>query len=271
MEVVKIECLEEGPGRRRPGDGGLDLLLVLKGRVDWIMPELGHRRQLAGEWSLHTSARMESRIECGQVEGIRIGAELGPMDRMHLEGRGLPPRLACLACPQRDPVFHVGGRATLEMRQVVCELVKPPSGRLGNQLMRKAWALELLARVMESPELQGKPPCGACQAGKDQEALQSVARYLEENFGESHSIPGLARRHYINEFKLKKGFRENFGTTVFAYLRQVRMREAHRLLARDRATVIEAANAVGYTNPSHFARAFRSQHGINPGELLREV
>ena len=42
------------------------------------------------------------------------------------------------------------------------------------------------------------------------------------------------------------------------------MDRARQLLASRRCSVLEAANAVGYTNPSHFARAFRGVLASTP-------
>jgi AraC-like DNA-binding protein len=55
-----------------------------------------------------------------------------------------------------------------------------------------------------------------------------------------------------------------FGTTVFGYLRARRMERARALLEAGKATVLEAAALVGYSNPSNFAAAFRREFGVNP-------
>ncbi len=79
----------------------------------------------------------------------------------------------------------------------------------------------------------------------------------------------LSRRVNLNDFKLKKGFRQVFGTSVFGYLRQVRMEQARMLLEQARMNVTQVALNVGYANPSHFAAAFKGQFGINPGGVLK--
>ena len=81
----------------------------------------------------------------------------------------------------------------------------------------------------------------------------------------------LSRTVHLNEFKLKQGFRQRFNTTVFGYLRQRRMEHARRLLTEHTITVLDAANRVGYTNPSHFARAFREAFGLNPRQIVRHA
>ena len=71
----------------------------------------------------------------------------------------------------------------------------------------------------------------------------------------------------FNETLLKGRFRALFGTSVFAYLRQIRMEEARRLLLERHLNVTEVAQRVGYANPSKFAAAFRRQFGKSPSAL----
>lgn len=73
----------------------------------------------------------------------------------------------------------------------------------------------------------------------------------------------------LNDFKLKAGFKEVFGTTVFGYIREQRLEKALAYLQSGRWNVGEAAFSVGYANPCSFAKAFRERYGLNPSELLR--
>ena len=47
------------------------------------------------------------------------------------------------------------------------------------------------------------------------------------------------------------------------------MKEARRLLADPRLSVLEVALSVGYETPSAFARAFRAAEGLNPADFRR--
>ena len=68
----------------------------------------------------------------------------------------------------------------------------------------------------------------------------------------------------LNEHKLKSAFKRIHGKTTFGYLRELRMDYAASLLKQDRLSVIQVANEVGYSNASHFARAFKERHGLLP-------
>lgn len=80
------------------------------------------------------------------------------------------------------------------------------------------------------------------------------------------SLLDLARQVGINDNKLKIGFRQVFGTTVFGYLHNHRMEIARQLLQDGKMRVAAVANAVGYANPGHFAAGFKRKFGVSPSE-----
>ena len=83
------------------------------------------------------------------------------------------------------------------------------------------------------------------------------------------SLLELAQLVGLNDYKLKLGFKEVFGTSAFAYLREQRMERAMFLLRLGTNNVTETAVAVGYKNISHFSESFKKKYGINPSEILR--
>ncbi|YAF96100.1 MAG: helix-turn-helix domain-containing protein [Nodularia sp. CChRGM 3473] len=74
----------------------------------------------------------------------------------------------------------------------------------------------------------------------------------------------LAQKVNLNNRKLKEGFRQVFGTSVFAYLHQYRMEKARDLLESGLLNVTEVAGSVGYTSLSAFNAAFKRQFGVSP-------
>jgi len=94
--------------------------------------------------------------------------------------------------------------------------------------------------------------------------LHDAAKLLDRMQEEPPTLAELARQVGLGETALKRGFPRVFGTTVFGYLRERRLDRARQLLLSGEATVMEAAAAVGYSNPSNFASAFRARFGVNP-------
>lgn len=101
----------------------------------------------------------------------------------------------------------------------------------------------------------------------DIQKIHQVRDYLDVHYLLPLSLAQLAREAGLNEFKLKKGFRDVFETTVFNHIHQKRMQLALKLLAEKVSTVSEVADTVGYKNANHFSAAFKKFFGYSPGSL----
>ena len=99
--------------------------------------------------------------------------------------------------------------------------------------------------------------------------LEEVARYMEEHLEEPLSIPQLSRRAFLSPTAFKAAFRQRYGLAVHAWLRQRRMERAAQLLQGSSLTVLEVAQAVGYSSGSQFAAAFRERYGASPGKFRK--
>ena len=101
----------------------------------------------------------------------------------------------------------------------------------------------------------------------DLERIHAAADLLRRQIDQPPSLTDLARAVGVSDSKLKRGFRQVFGTTAFGFLRSRRMELAREMIESGRSTVLEAAIYVGYSNPSNFASAFRQQFGVNPKQF----
>ncbi|MDF2661623.1 MAG: Transcriptional regulator, AraC [Paenibacillus sp.] len=99
--------------------------------------------------------------------------------------------------------------------------------------------------------------------------IKRVREIVLECMANPPSLVELSRMVGLNDNKLKIGFKELYGTTVFGYLREKRLETALRLLQQGDLNVNETSLAVGYSNPSYFSEAFREKFGVNPGSLNR--
>jgi len=80
----------------------------------------------------------------------------------------------------------------------------------------------------------------------------------------------LARAVGTTHTNLNRGFRAVCGTTVFGYLRKLRLDSARRLLEEEGLNVTEAALSVGYNSISSFSKAFSTYFGLNPKRLQKK-
>ena len=101
----------------------------------------------------------------------------------------------------------------------------------------------------------------------DIDKILLAKKLVEADIQSPNSLMELSRKVGINDYKLKIGFKELTGYTVFGYLNRVRMERAYHYLAKDKKTVNEVAFLVGYKNAQHFTVAFRKMYNILPGSL----
>lgn len=74
----------------------------------------------------------------------------------------------------------------------------------------------------------------------------------------------LAVKVGVSASTLQRGFQELFGTTVFGYLRELRLEQAKELLLSREMQVSQVAHTVGYSHLGHFTKAFKRKFGITP-------
>ncbi|MEM7109599.1 MAG: helix-turn-helix transcriptional regulator [Bacteroidota bacterium] len=102
---------------------------------------------------------------------------------------------------------------------------------------------------------------------KHREKLYAVKEILSRQLVGDLTLNSLAQQVGTNEFTLKKGFKELFGTSVFGYWNQIKMQEARKLLSEGTMSVKEVSARVGYKNAQHFSTAFKKYFGCSPSEL----
>lgn len=153
---------------------------------------------------------------------------------------------------------------TVMLKRAVHEIVNSTYQGSMKRLHLESKIMEMLLLVLDNG-LQGAGSWPVSKIKKqDRERLYAARQMIEERLENPLSLKELARATELNEFKLKTGFKELFGMTVFEYLRDLRLEKGMLLMRIDQLNVGEAAIAVGYSNPSNFSAAFYKKYGCNP-------
>jgi len=104
----------------------------------------------------------------------------------------------------------------------------------------------------------------------DIERLHEAKDILLSDFENKISLVQLSRKVGINDFKLKKGFKYLFGSTVFDYQQSAKMEAAMKELKETNKPVEEIAYSIGYDFVSNFNVAFKKHFGFPPGYLRKK-
>ncbi|HVW59532.1 MAG TPA: AraC family transcriptional regulator [Puia sp.] len=98
----------------------------------------------------------------------------------------------------------------------------------------------------------------------DKEKLIAVRDLINERLHCPPNLSEIARIVGLNEYKLKRGFKETFSNTVFGYLTEQRLQLAYQYLRDTEKTAAEISYELGYASPQHFNNAFKKKFGITP-------
>ncbi|MDZ8118155.1 AraC family transcriptional regulator [Pontiella agarivorans] len=239
---------------------------VRRGTKTVQLPDLGRISVKAGEWfiarveEMQLLAEKEADVElmsfsmCPHVMGSLV--DLCRTDTAE--------KLHCFACMNQHKPTVLHGKAGQKLQWLSEQISIASASDLKGRMELEARSLEWISELVNQPSLAEKDKKEFGCSTHDAEALRNVAAYLEAHLEEEHSLADLCRRFYINEFKLKRNFKAMYGITVFGYLRELRFQRAEQLLKKGELSVIEIANEVGYSNPSHFARGFQERFGMKP-------
>ncbi len=126
-------------------------------------------------------------------------------------------------------------------------------------------ALDILATTIETElkETTSPLPHRARQ-------LEQVKRYLMANLNEtSLGLEQIARSQSIAPRTLNRLFAAE-GTTPIRWLWRQRLAASYRALAEGHVRqVTDAAFSFGFSDPSHFSRAFKAEFGLSPQDVAR--
>lgn len=100
--------------------------------------------------------------------------------------------------------------------------------------------------------------------GSQEELIYKIHDYLMEHLSERITIEELAKQFLINPTSLKKIFKQVYGTSIAAHMKEHRMECAAQMLLEGQESISQIAQAVGYKSQSRFTTAFKSAYGMLP-------
>ena len=101
--------------------------------------------------------------------------------------------------------------------------------------------------------------------------LQACIRLIRSRLSEELTVTGIASELGSYEKKLSSLFREKTGMTVYAFLREERLKTARIWLGETSTSVREIAEQLGFQNAGNFATAFKSRFGVTPSSYRESV
>jgi AraC-like DNA-binding protein len=96
--------------------------------------------------------------------------------------------------------------------------------------------------------------------------IANALKMIHDNYKENHDMETLSRTCGMSVSSFHTHFKKITTFTPLQYIKKIRLTKAKELLTKHDYKVVDVANELGYDNPSHFSRDFKSYFGYSPKE-----
>lgn len=221
-----------------------------------------------GEEQNHTAAMRELLRDEGHFQRIAdIFRQLGDPSRI---------RIFWLLCHCEECVVNIADMVDMSSPAVSHHLrVLKDSGLLDSRRDGR----EVYYRAADAPqsrllhEMIEQVMDVACPQWREEaeqvKIIREIHDHLTEHMEQRMTIEELSHRYLINPTTLKTVFKEVYGNSLAAHMKEHRMEKAAALLRETDMSVAEIAGQVGYESQSKFTAAFKEQFGQLPTAYRR--
>lgn len=187
--------------------------------------------------------------------------------------RAIPVLLICQNYDVLTKVhgFELGASDCITTPIVPAELVSRSLAQIKYHRDLALLKLKLVAYEHRYGSLNEEPELRPQNDLTRQEILRvhRARQVLREHLANPPSLASLAQSLGTNQPRLSRDFRKMYGTSVFAFIRELRLQRARDLLMNTSMRVKSVAMEVGYRNTSDLSRGIKEHFGISPTELRK--
>ncbi|MAN59339.1 MAG: AraC family transcriptional regulator [Flavobacteriaceae bacterium] len=135
----------------------------------------------------------------------------------------------------------------------------------------KGKAYELLSLYFNRPADMDVEQCPFLADEDNVAKLKRAKQIIIARMAEPPTLQELADEINLPLNRLKEGFKQVYGDSVFSFLFDYKMEVARQLLATGAHNVNEVGLKVGYSTASHFIAAFKKKFGTTPKKYLMSL
>lgn len=136
------------------------------------------------------------------------------------------------------------------------------------ELYIKGKAYELISLYFNKGEGTDVEQCPFLVDEDNVRRIRKAKEIIIARMAEPPTLAELSEEIGLSLKKLKEGFKQIYGDSVFSFLFDYKMEYARKMLETGRHNVNEVGLKVGYSTASHFISAFKKKYGTTPKKYL---
>ncbi|MDD6096079.1 MAG: response regulator [Firmicutes bacterium] len=104
----------------------------------------------------------------------------------------------------------------------------------------------------------------------EERPIHSIMRFMQEHLKEDVSLSMLSDEFHMNPQYISQLFKSEMGVGFLAYLTNIRMEHAKKLLLASSLSIGEISEESGYGDYRVFTKAFKKSEGVTPSQFRRD-
>ncbi|MGA1225949.1 MAG: helix-turn-helix transcriptional regulator [Tamlana sp.] len=176
-----------------------------------------------------------------------------------------------LSDDNKDKKYYKDGIISPSMAIVLNQLINYNLNQSIKNLYFKGKAYELLSLYFNRNEDANIEQCPFLVDETNVIKIRKAKDIIISRLAEPPTLHELADEIGLNIKKLKEGFKQIYGDSVFSFLFDYKMEVARKLLESGDDNVNEVGLKVGYSTASHFIAAFKKKYGTTPKKYVMSL
>lgn len=176
-----------------------------------------------------------------------------------------------LSPDNRDKKYYTDGNISPSMAIVLNQLINFNLNPSTKSLYFKGKAYELLSLYFNKTGEADVEQCPFLINEENVLKIRKAKDIILENMAEPPSLQSLADQVQLSLKKLKEGFKQLYGDSVYSFLLDHKMEVARKLLESGNHNVNEVGLRIGYSTSSHFIAAFKKKYGTTPKKYIMSL
>lgn len=176
-----------------------------------------------------------------------------------------------LSDENKDKKYYTNAPITPAMSVALSQILNYHIHPSVKRLYIKGKAYELISLYFNKPEDADIEQCPFLIDEDNVRRIRKAKDIVIARMAEPPTLTELSEEIGLNLKKLKEGFKQIYGDSVYSFLFDYKMEYARKMLESGAYNVNEVALKVGYSTASHFIAAFKKKYGTTPKKYLTSL
>jgi len=171
----------------------------------------------------------------------------------------------------KDKKYYKDGLISPSMAIVLNQIINYSLNKTIKNLYIRAKAFELLSLYFNRSEDANVEQCPFLVDETNIVKIRKAKDIIISKMAEPPTLQELSEEIGLNIKKLKEGFKQIYGNSVYGFLFEYKMQVAQKLLVSREFNVNEVGLKIGYSTSSHFIAAFKKKYGTTPKKYIMSL